>query len=86
LTISSSLTACKLIDELIELRLFREEKEAWTEKAVITRIWISCTTHAAENILEQLHELFDTVSQNLKGSLSAPATHAAQTVSMQSFA
>jgi hypothetical protein len=79
LTIHCSLTACKLIDELVELRLFREEKEAWIEKAVITRVWICCTTRVAEETLDKLQELFDTVMRNLKAPLSAQATHAAQT-------
>ncbi|KAF2689190.1 SPO22-domain-containing protein [Lentithecium fluviatile CBS 122367] len=76
----SSHTSCKLIDELIELRLFRDEKEAWVEKAVITRVWISCTTHVAEDTLDQLQELFDSVTRNMKGPFSAQATHAAQTL------
>jgi hypothetical protein len=44
---------------------------------VITRIWIGTTNSLAENTLEQLQELLDTVSRNTKTSLSAPATHAA---------
>lgn len=81
LTNCSSVTACKLIDELIETRLFREEKEIWIEKAVITRIWICCTTAATEDILEQLRELFDASARSMKDKFSALATHAAQTVS-----
>ena len=80
LTIAYSLTACKLIDELIELRLFREEKESWIEKAVITRVWICCTTRMAEETPGKLQELLETVTRNLKAPLSPQATHAAQTV------
>ncbi|CAI6268821.1 unnamed protein product [Periconia digitata] len=75
-----SIAACKLIDDLIDMRLFREEKEVWIEKAVITRIWICCTTTAADVSLEQLHGFLDSVAQNMKGTFSAQATHATQTL------
>lgn len=65
---------------MIDIRLFREENQDWIEKAVITRLWISSSDSISENALEQLHSLFDTVLQNSKAPLSAPATHAAQTV------
>jgi hypothetical protein len=48
---------------------------------VVTRIWITTTNMTADDNLEQLQELLDLVSQNSKDPLSAPATHAAQTVS-----
>jgi hypothetical protein len=81
LTCFSAVTACKILDDLIDIRLFREENQSWIEKAVITRIWIGTTNSLAENAMEQLQDLLDTVSRNTKTSLSAPATHAAQTVS-----
>jgi hypothetical protein len=77
----NNFTACKLIDELINIRLFREENDLWIEKAFITRIWICCSTFMAEDALEQLQELFNTVAQNMKGAFSPQATHAGQTVS-----
>ncbi|KAI4675119.1 uncharacterized protein J4E88_008023 [Alternaria novae-zelandiae] len=76
----SNATACKVLDDLIDIRLFREENQSWIEKAVITRIWIGINNSLSENSLEQLIDLFDTVAQNSKVSLSAPATHAAQTL------
>jgi hypothetical protein len=83
LTVFSNVTACKALDDLIDIRLFREENQTWIEKAVITRIWIGTTDNFIENALEQLQELFDTVLHNSKAgpALSASATHAAQTVS-----
>lgn len=77
----SNATACKVVDDLINIRLFREENQAWIEKAVITRIWISTTNSLADNVLEHLQELLDTVSRDSQATFSAPATHAAQTVS-----
>lgn len=77
----SNVKAGKILDNLIDIRLFREENQAWVEKSVVTRIWIATTNMSADDILEQLQELLDLVSQNSKNPLSAPATHAAQTVS-----
>ncbi|KAH7398979.1 meiosis protein SPO22/ZIP4 like-domain-containing protein [Phaeosphaeria sp. MPI-PUGE-AT-0046c] len=71
--------AGKILDDLIDIRLFREENQSWIERAVITRIWVS-TTNAADIVIEQLRDSFDTVLSNARASLSAPATHAAQTL------
>ncbi|KAF2447271.1 SPO22-domain-containing protein [Karstenula rhodostoma CBS 690.94] len=76
----SAATACKIVDELISTRLFREEKEAWIEKAVITRVWITCTSFVAEGTLIHLRDFFDEILRNAKAPLSAQATHAAQTL------
>lgn len=65
---------------MLKSRLIREENASWIEKAVITRIWISTSDVHAENALEQLQGIFDTVLQESGPSLSAPATHAAQTL------
>ncbi|KAL1606688.1 sporulation-specific protein 22 [Paraconiothyrium brasiliense] len=70
----------QVIDELISTRLFREEKVAWVEKAVITRIWITCTTHVVEGTINQLRGLFDEVLRNIQAPFSAQVTHAAQTL------
>ena len=64
----------------MKTRLFREENGVWIEKAVITRTWLSTSDVHAENALERLQQMFDIVLQESKFSLSAPATHAAQTL------
>jgi hypothetical protein len=71
LTLSSSVYACRALDELLKSRLTRDEHGPWIEKVVITRIWIA---------LEQLQETFNFLEQESGFSLSAPATHAAQTL------
>ncbi|KAH3908764.1 hypothetical protein HBH56_171760 [Parastagonospora nodorum] len=76
----SNTTAGKIVDDLIDIRLFREENQTWIEKAVITRIWIGTTNSLAERILEDTQELLEMVLQKSKSSFSAPATHAAQTL------
>lgn len=58
----------------------REGNATWIEKVVITHIWISTSDVHAENALEQLQHMFDTVMQDSEISFSAPATHAAQTL------
>ncbi|KAJ4331225.1 sporulation-specific protein 22 [Didymella glomerata] len=77
---SSSVYACKALDELLKSRLIRDEHESWIEKAMITRIWISTSDAHAENALEQLQQTFDLLIHESSFSLSAPATHAAQTL------
>ncbi|KAH8730487.1 meiosis protein SPO22/ZIP4 like-domain-containing protein [Phaeosphaeriaceae sp. PMI808] len=76
----NSITACKILDDLIETRLFQEENQTWIEKAVITRIWVVTTTVVTDNNFEKLQEVLDAVSQKSKAPFSAPATHAAQTL------
>jgi hypothetical protein len=75
------MTACKILDEFIDARLLREEKQCWVEKAVVTRIWADTTGSVAEPPFESLKNLFENVFRNTKHPFSAPATHAAQTVS-----
>lgn len=69
----------------MDIRLFREENQQWIEKSIVTRIWIGSINSFSENVLEQLRDRFDTISKNLSTPLSAPATHAAQTVSFVCF-
>ena len=80
LTSSSSVYACKALDELLKSRLIRDEHGPWIEKAVITRVWISTSDSHAGNALEQLQQTFDLLIHESNFSLSAPATHAAQTL------
>ncbi|KAF2745815.1 SPO22-domain-containing protein [Sporormia fimetaria CBS 119925] len=76
----SSVAACKILDQFIEIRLFPEENQNWIEKAVITRVWAGTGGPSSENDLETLQMLCDNVSRNTNQPLSAPATHAAQTL------
>ncbi|KAI0588960.1 SPO22 domain-containing protein [Pyrenophora tritici-repentis] len=85
LTICSNVTACRALDDMIDIRLFREENQNWIEKAVITRVWFGSSDGISENTLEQLQALFDTVLQNSNVTFTAPATHAAQTLLWKSL-
>jgi hypothetical protein len=76
------MTACRILDDFISIRLYREENESWIERTVIARIWAGTTGPDSENALETLQLVFEDVVQNTKYPLSPRATHAAQTVSL----
>jgi hypothetical protein len=76
----SNMYACKALDELLRSRLIREEYGPWIEKAVITRVWVNTSDPHTENALEQLQQNFDVLVHESNFLLSAPATHAAQTL------
>ncbi|KAF2258604.1 SPO22-domain-containing protein [Lojkania enalia] len=76
----SKVSACKILDDLIRLRLFREENQSWIEKALTTRLWVETTSQYPGNGPESLQELFDSIVMKTKNTLSPPATHAAQTL------
>ena len=58
----------------------REENEQWIEKAIVIRVWLSTSGPSIGDSLQQLQQVFDAVVQDGGFSLSAPATHAAQTL------
>ncbi|KAF2497692.1 SPO22-domain-containing protein [Lophium mytilinum] len=76
----SNTTACKILDDLIRIRLFGADNQDWVEKATITRTWITTKDPNAEDMFEGLRDIFDEVSRHTKTTFSAPATHAAQTL------
>lgn len=69
----------------METRLYREESPTWIEKAVITRIWVATTYASSEDPIEPLHRFLDEVSRQTKQTLTAPGTHAAQTVRQSQY-
>jgi hypothetical protein len=83
LNYDSNTTAAKALDDLIDIRLLREENQAWIEKAVITRLWVGTSDTLADNVLEQLQEILHMISGSTQNTLSASATHAAQVVSVR---
>ena len=80
LSVSSSVYASKALDDLLQHRLMREENEQWIEKAIVIRVWLSTSGPSIGDSLQQLQQVFDAVLQDGGFSLSAPATHAAQTL------
>jgi hypothetical protein len=73
--------ACKALDELLNLRILREEREEFIEKVLITRIWITVSQRETVEAIEALQELFALIVCNSKRAISSAATHGAHTVS-----
>jgi hypothetical protein len=73
--------ACKALDELLNLRILREEREEFIEKVLITRIWITVSQRETVEAIEALQELFALIVSNSKRAISSAATHGAHTVS-----
>ncbi|ORY11635.1 meiosis protein SPO22/ZIP4 like-domain-containing protein [Clohesyomyces aquaticus] len=73
-------TSSKILDDLIQLRLFQEENQNWIEKALVTRIWVGTTGSGIQDTLDTLQDLFESIMRQTMYSLSAAATHAAHTL------
>ena len=58
----------------------REENVLWIEKAVVIRVWLSTGRPSLDDSLQQLQQVLGAVVQDGDFSISAPATHAAQTL------
>ncbi|KAF3008729.1 hypothetical protein E8E13_009809 [Curvularia kusanoi] len=76
----SNLYACQALDNLLQNRLLREANGLWVGKAIVVRVWLGTSDAPAGHSLEQLQKMMDSVMQEPSFSLSAPATHAAQTL------
>jgi hypothetical protein len=77
----NAMLASKALDELIMLRLSRDAKDEWVERACMMRIWISTAVvdlPAPEYGL--LKEILDQLYRTHAKPFSAAAAHAAQTV------
>ena len=72
--------ACKALDELLSLRILREERENFIEKVLITRIWITVSQRETVESIAVLQELFAMIVSNIKKPISSAATHGAHTV------
>lgn len=74
--------AGKALDGLFELRLLNEpDKEAWLERALITRIWIAVSSvKDGDHALRQMQTLLDNIHRAFRQPVSSTATHAAQTL------
>lgn len=72
--------ACKAVDEFLKLRILQAAKLEWTEKAIITRLWMITNEKDSSDTLAALEEIFSTVFDSLSEPFSSAATLAAQTV------
>jgi hypothetical protein len=76
----SPILACNALDELLKLRILREEREEYLEKVLITRLWITVGQRESPEALASLHELFSLIVANSTKPISSAATHGAHTV------
>jgi hypothetical protein len=81
LSSQSSSLACKALDDLLELRILKEERGEYMEKVLITRLWITLNQRESPEALNSLHELFSSIVNKTKKPISSAATHGAHTVS-----
>ncbi|KAL1391665.1 meiosis protein SPO22/ZIP4 like-domain-containing protein [Phyllosticta capitalensis] len=70
--------ALKALDGLLYSRLFEQENKSWIEKAIMTRIWVTVESNQPDT--KALSELLDHANQYMGEPLTAPATHASQTI------
>ncbi len=73
--------ACKALDEFMNLRVLKQEKDEWIEKVLITRLWMATEQRESQESLILLQDLLSVISDNLIKPVSPAATLAAHTVS-----
>jgi hypothetical protein len=72
--------ASKSLDELLTLRLARDAKDEWVERACMMRIWIITTVDNSDLARASVKEILDMIHKNYTKPFSAAAAHAAQTL------
>ena len=72
--------ACRILDELLSLRILPEDKEEWVEKVLITRLYMTIGQRDNIDVLTSLEELFSFIVANMRQPISSAATLAAHTV------
>lgn len=74
--------ATKALDELISLRLSRDAKEEWIERACMLRIWITAEREQQGLRLDELESVLDGMLEMIVNPFTPAAAHAAHTVSI----
>jgi hypothetical protein len=72
--------ACVALDELLKLRILPEGKPEWTEKVIITRLWVVTNQEESSDVLKVFGEILSMVFDGSAESFSPAAGLAAQTV------
>ena len=76
----NALIACRVLDQLLEARLFDSERQDWIERAITVRIWLVTTLNDTACSLESLGGFLQKASRNLAQPLSSKAAHAVFTL------
>lgn len=77
--------ACGALEDLMQLRISKEDREDWLEKVLITRLWVSISQKGSPEDLVLLEQFFTKVLADVRQSLSTAATLAAHTVGKPSL-
>ena len=72
-------SACRALDEFLEVRVYESGRQDWIEKVVIVRIWLT-TAVTDDTSSNSSYEFLENVFRNLAKPLSTPAAHAILTL------
>jgi hypothetical protein len=72
--------ACKALDELLSLRILKEERADWTEKILVTRLYMTAGQRESPDSLMELSNLFSLIVDNIAQPISSGASLGAHTV------
>lgn len=72
--------ACKTIDDLLRLRVLDSGCDAWIEKTLITRLWMTVGQIDNLDAIKSLESIFSSIASNISKPLSPAVTLAAHTV------
>jgi tetratricopeptide (TPR) repeat protein len=74
--------ACKLLEDLLQTRVFELQNVEWAERVLITRLWMVKNRNDDDESLSSIKQLLDSIVVHLRKPISVPATHAAQMVGL----
>ncbi|TVY81885.1 Sporulation-specific protein [Lachnellula suecica] len=72
--------ACGALEDLMKLRILKQDRVEWVERVLVTRLWISIGQRESPEALSSLDKFFSYVAENVKQPVSAGATLAAHTL------
>lgn len=76
--------ASRILEDLLNLRLLEDGKDAWIEKTIIIRLWIFTSQEDNMEALHALHKTLSLLTSSLKHPLRPAAAHAAHMVRIPS--
>ena len=71
---------CNLLDDLLRTRLLASERINWTERAIVTRVWMASTNRDAPETVEELDSVLTAVQESKDSPLTPDAAMAVQMV------
>lgn len=77
--------ACRVLDELLQERILKEERIEWMEQILVNRFWMATSQKDGPEVVESMKVMLDLLAASLGSPIGASATYAAQTVCPRSF-